>query len=432
MSPPQALLTERPAVLKKIRVDQLVVGMQLHELCGSWLNHPFWKKRFVLGADDLAKLRASDVAECWIDTSKGLDLVASDPSPALPAEPRAKPAAPATPADTPATRPLVPIEEEAMRAAALCLRSKKAVESLFSDARMGKALSTDQCLPLVDEISTSMWRNPGALVSLARLKTHDSYSYMHSVAVCALMVALARKLELPESECRDAGLAGLLHDIGKAMMPIDVLNKPGSLTEQEYAMMKTHPERGRELLAEGVGVSAIAIDVCGHHHERPDGRGYPDRLAGDALSLHARMGAVCDVYDAITSNRPYKEGWDPAQSIARMSEWTTQGQFDPTIFQAFVESIGIYPIGSLVRLQSGRLAVVTEQNPASALTPKVKVFFSSRSKLPVPPELIDLGRPRCSDRIVGRESNENWKFQHLADLVSGYPEMRAGLAAQRR
>lgn len=423
-------------MLRKIRVDQLRLGMQLHELCGSWLDHPFWKKRFVLKDEsDLQKLRASGVVECWIDTDKGFDL---DAPPALPAEPRSPDPAPAT---TSARAPLdevvalpahVPVAEEAARAAALCSRSKKAIESLFTDARLGKVISTEQCLSLVDDIATSMHRNPGALISLARLKTHDNYSYMHSVAVCALMVALGRKLGLGEDECREAGMAGMLHDIGKAMMPIEVLHKPGTLSNDEYAVIMTHPERGRELLAAAGDVSEIAIDVCFHHHERPDGRGYPEGLSGERLSLHARMGAVCDVYDAITSNRPYKDGWDPAESIARMSDWSQKGQFDPAVFQAFVESIGIYPTGSLVRLQSGRLAIVAEQNPASSLKPKVKIFFSTKSLMPMAPEIIDLARQGCVERIVGRESNEKWKFPHLDEMVPGYDQLRMGLASGRK
>ncbi len=194
----------------------------------------------------------------------------------------------------------------------------------------------------------------------------------------------------------------------------------------------THPERGRELLAAAGDVSEIAIDVCFHHHERPDGRGYPEGLSGDQLSLHARMGAICDVYDAITSNRPYKDGWDPAESIARMSDWSLKGQFDPAVFQAFVESIGIYPTGSLVRLQSGRLAIIAEQNPASALKPRVKVFFSTKSLMPMAPEIIDLGRHGCVERIVGRESNDKWKFPHLDEMVPGYDELRMGLASGRK
>jgi HD-GYP domain-containing protein (c-di-GMP phosphodiesterase class II) len=420
-------------MLRKIRVDQLRLGMQLHELCGSWLDHPFWKKRFVLRDEgDLVKLRNSGVVECVIDTSKGFDLDPRERE-SQPADARAPAPAESAPTnDTPTLPAQVTVEEEAARAAALCSRSKKAVESLFTDARLGKILSTDQCLSLVDDIATSMWRNPGALISLARLKSHDNYSYMHSVAVCALMVALGRRLGLDEAQCREAGMAGMMHDIGKAMMPIEVLNKPGTLSNDEYAVIMTHPERGRDLLVAAGDVGLIAIDVCAHHHERPDGRGYPEGLSGEALSLHARMGAVCDVYDAITSNRPYKDGWDPAESIARMSDWGLKGQFDPAVFQAFVESIGIYPTGSLVRLQSGRLAIVAEQNPASSLKPKVKVFFSTKSNMPMAPEILDLGRQGCSDRIVGRESNDKWKFPHLVEMVPGYSELRMALGSNRK
>lgn len=431
-------------MLRKIRVEELELGMHLHKLCGSWLNHPFWRVKFVLrDPSDLEKVRVSGVTECWIDTDKsaavapapavrGTPFVASAANDAF-TDPLPVPAPVPLPRTPPPKAPSrVTIEEEAERAAALCRQSKQVVESLFNDVRLGRALDAEQCLPLVDEIASSVERNPGALVSLARLKTHDTYSYMHSVAVCALMVSLGRRLGQDEAATREAGLAGLLHDIGKAMMPLEVLNKPGALTGAEYAVMKTHPERGGELLVEGRGASPIAIDVCLHHHERPDGTGYPHKLGGPALSLHARMGAVCDVYDAITSDRPYKDGWDPAESIARMAEWSSNGQFDPAMFRAFTESVGIYPVGSLVRLQSGRLAVVVEQNAASVVAPRVRVFFSTRSRMPVPLELVDLSRSHCSDRILGRESNDEWSFPHLAELATGQQAARTGHRAAAR
>jgi HD-GYP domain-containing protein (c-di-GMP phosphodiesterase class II) len=229
---------------------------------------------------------------------------------------------------------------------------------------------------------------------------------MHSVAVCALMVALARQLGLDERQTREAGMAGLLHDLGKSLMPMEVLNKPGKLTDEEFRVIKSHPVEGHRLLVEGGAASAISLDVCLHHHEKVDGSGYPHGLAGDAISLHARMGAVCDVYDAITSNRPYKSGWDPAESIRKMTEWST-GHFDARVFQAFVKSIGIYPTGSLVRLASGRLGVVIEQSPKSLLAPQVKVFFSTKSKTHIPPEIIDLSK-QGAEKIVGREDAAAW------------------------
>ena len=300
-------------MLKKVPVDQLRLGMHLQELCGAWIDHPFWKTKFVLtDAGDLKKLQQSGVAECWIDVSKGLDVatpfsslpVATAPA-SLPAAPKsldAESAADLARAAQVAPPAIVPFDEEVRRAAAVCTRSREAVVSLFNEARMGKAIDTEKCAEMVAEISESVWRNPSALVSLARLKTHDDYTYMHSVAVAALMVALAKQMGQNESQARLAAEAGMLHDLGKAMMPIDVLNKPGKLTDAEFGTMKTHPERGHELLLTGRGVDAMVLDVCLHHHEKMDGSGYPHRLQGEQISLLARMGAVCDVYDAITSN----------------------------------------------------------------------------------------------------------------------------------
>jgi len=285
---------------------------------------------------------------------------------------------------------------------------------------MGNAVEVGGAKLLVEEISNSVSRNPGALISLARLKTADDYTYMHSVAVCAMMVALARQLGLDETQIRSAGLAGLLHDLGKAVMPGEVLNKPGKLTDAEFTVMKSHPVEGHKMLMGGVNVDPVAIEVCLHHHEKMDGSGYPDRLPGDQISLWARMGAVCDVYDAITSNRPYKSGWDPAESLRKMAEWTN-GHFDPTVFQAFVKSMGIYPVGSLVRLTSGRIGVVMEQTGKSLTTPRVKVFFSTKSNMRILPQLIDLSNPDTSEKIAAREDPAKWHFPDLNQLWSGLP-----------
>jgi HD-GYP domain-containing protein (c-di-GMP phosphodiesterase class II) len=407
-------------MLKKIAVEQLSVGMHLKEFCGSWMEHPFWRTGFVLvDPKDITTILASSIKEVWIDASKGLDVPLGQAA-ISEAESEAQVEAQLQQA-VEEKRELAPasMSVEVERAAKICFQSKQAVISMFQEARMGKSVDTGGARQLVEEISDSVARNPGALISLARLKTVDDYTYMHSVAVCAMMVGLAKQLGLDEEQTRLAGMAGLMHDLGKALMPMEVLNKPGKLTEAEFNIIKTHPAEGHRLLLTGRDVSPIVLDVCLHHHEKTDGSGYPKALKADEISLFAKMGAVCDVYDAITSNRPYKLGWDPAESLRKMAEWAN-GHFDGKVFQAFVKSLGIYPIGSLVKLTSGRLGVVVEQTGKSLTTPMVKVFFSTKSNLRIVPEVVDLSHAGASEKIVCREDPAKWRFADLNELWSGF------------
>ena len=257
----------------------------------------------------------------------------------------------------------------------------------------------------MDEINLSMERNSNALLSLIRLKTADEYTYLHSVAVCVLMVALGKQFGLRGEELKEVGVAGLLHDIGKMAVPGDILNKPGKLTDEEFEIVKSHPRRGWEILKSVYHTGEPALDVCLHHHERMDGKGYPEKLSADTLTLHARMGAVCDVYDAITSDRCYKKGWEPAEAIKKMASWK-DGHFDETVFRAFVKTVGIYPNGTLVKLKSGRLGVVLEQSEKSLMTPLIRVFFSIRADGYIPVEMIDMSK--SADTIVSAENPEQW------------------------
>jgi len=242
-------------MLKKIPTQQVQLGMYLQSMEGSWLSHPFWKTKFVLREQlDLDALLGSGVPSVWIDISKGCDVSGTE---VLVAEPAVPVPVPSPPSVTP-QRVAPPskgdhhsLAAEMERATQLVNRSRQAVISLFGEARLGKVVNSEQCLPLVEDVANSVARNPSALISLARLKTKDDYTYMHSVAVCALMVGLARQLGLDAEQTREAGLAGLLHDIGKMMMPLSILNKPGQLTDEEFGVMRSHPVRGYQALKEG-------------------------------------------------------------------------------------------------------------------------------------------------------------------------------------
>lgn len=399
-------------MLKRIAVRQLRVGMFIHALCGSWMEHPFWRLKFMLkDPADIARVRASGITELWIDTARGQDveggLTEGEVAAAVERELEGvlhEPLAPAV---------AVPVSRQQCFAEAAQLREKalRRMQSLFCEVRMGRAVQTEGCVRTVEDIIGSVGRHPGALISLLRLKTRDEYTYLHSVAVCALMVALARTLGLPDDDVREAGIAGLLHDIGKARIPLNVLQKPAKLTDEEFALIKRHPTFGHALLQENEAASAMALDVCLHHHEKVDGSGYPKGLKQDEISLYAKMGAVCDVYDAITSSRPYKAAWAPGEAVRQMAQW--KGHFDARVFQAFVKTVGIYPIGTLVRLKSQRLGVVLDHGGQTLLTPCVKVLLCARTRTAVPAEVIDLAQPAADDAIVGVEPADEWGLHPL-------------------
>ena len=421
--------------------------MYIHKLGGSWMQHPFLRNRFlVTDPADIKTILASGIEEVWIDCSKGdcpsgectrppeeaaeqgcgdmavasVTRASAGQSVAPQVETEAQAPVQHEPPSPPPTgtpvrlgEPSGPMHVEVERARKLCWQAKDQVLAMWGDARMGKAIDPKTTLPLVKEISVAVERNAAAILSVARLKTHDDYTYLHSVAVGALMLALANQLNLDEEQKRQAGVGGLMHDLGKALMPLEVLNKPGRLTDAEFAIMKKHPAAGAQLLRKGGAERAIE-DIALHHHERVDGKGYPHGLREDDITVLARMGAVCDVYDAVTSERAYKKPWDPAHAMREMARW--HGQFDKRVFNAFVKSVGIYPVGSLVRLASQRLAVVIEPGADSLLTPKVKAFFSLRAQEPIPVTVIDLAAANAKDNIVAPEDLAKWGFENLESL----------------
>jgi putative nucleotidyltransferase with HDIG domain len=395
-------------MLKVIPTQSLKLGMFVNEIQGSWIDNPFWRKSFLLeNRDDLNKLLASNVNAIQIDTDKGLDLDLAELRDDAVLSP---------PIEMPTPTPKIEFQRvsasvERAHANKLIKASKQAVTNMFAEARMGKAINTTDALPLVNSIVDSVSRNEGAITSLVRLKSKDDYTYLHSVAVCALMIALAKELGLNEVQVKQAGVAGLFHDIGKMAVSSEVLNKPGALSDEEFGLVKMHPEKGYAILKASKDIDEVCLDVCLHHHEKVDGSGYPHQLKDNQISLFAKMGAVCDVYDAITSNRPYKAGWEPGVSLQRMAQWTTH--FDQVVFKAFVKCVGIYPIGSLVKLQSGKLAVVIDQSAGSLLTPIVKVFFSTKSKTRIPHEIVDLSKAGAKDKVTGHEDPSDWGIKDL-------------------
>jgi putative nucleotidyltransferase with HDIG domain len=412
------------AQLIRLPTSQVCVGMYVNSFCGSWLQHDFFRTSFLIDSPKIVeRLQASGLEAVMIDPSRGVAPVARSAAGAAPLAPEALAQAPAEPVaevtpDAPKEakpKPLAPLSQEMDKARDVTRMVRNTVESLFRDAQLGRNLDAQRIDTAVRSVHESLDRNPGALLSLVRIKRADEYTYMHSVAVSALMAQLAKTLGMDDAAQHQAATAGLLHDIGKVGVPNEILNKPGRLTEDEFTAVRNHPRNGYELLARGGEFDDVALDVCLHHHERIDGRGYPDRLKGDEITLFAKMGAICDIYDAISSNRPYKSAWTPFESLRQMASWG-KGHLDHEIFRAFVQSIGVYPVGSIVKLKSNRLAIVTEQNINELRKPVLKAFYSTQLHERIEPRFIQLGKGH--EEIVSVEDPEYWNLPPIDQLLT--------------
>jgi HD-GYP domain-containing protein (c-di-GMP phosphodiesterase class II) len=403
-------------MLKKIDSSQLKVGMYIHDLSCDWMTHPFVRNRFLLGKDEeIRKIRDAGIHDVVIDCARGLDV---QDAPTL-AEAQARTEAELTViAAAPVIVTRVSLGEELQRAAMIRHQASGLVRTVMQDARLGKAIELDQVSPMVQSITESILRNPGALMSLLRIKTADDYTFLHSVSVCTLLVAFCRSRNMDGETTYQAGLGGLLHDTGKALVPDQILNKPGPLTDDEFAVIKQHPKMGYDILVQTPDIGPIPLDITLHHHERHDGSGYPDKQGAGQISELAQMAAIVDVYDAITADRCYHKGMSAAEALRKIYEWS-KFHFNPAYVQEFMRCVGIYPVGTMVLLESGRLGVVIEPHETNLLAPKVNVFFSTKKNVYIKPETVDLSRALGfggGDKILRHESPAKWNVDPMKFL----------------
>jgi HD-GYP domain-containing protein (c-di-GMP phosphodiesterase class II) len=421
------------STMLRVRTEDLRLGMYIQSLDGSWFDHPFWKSKFLLAeADDLRALQSSGVESVWIDKDKSLapaiaHLVAEQPRPKPRLLEELGAEAPPEAAPAPAPKPRRVSRPNEYRAAQTLLADcKAAVGALFNRVQDGDGAAIADSAPIIDGIAESVDRNPDALITLSRVRTLDEYTYMHSIAVSALMINLARQLQLPPDFVRQAGTAGLFMDVGKAFLPAALLGKRGPYLPHERSQMERHPQLGADAITASADMSKIVADVCLHHHEKFDGTGYPHRLKGDDISLFARMAALCDTYDALASARPHRPAFGPGEAVAQM--YALKGHFDDSLLTSFIKSIGIYPVGSLVRLESHRLGCVSAQRRDQLTRPVVRIFYSVPQRAHLPVQELDLAQQPEPDRIVAREEPGRWG---LADWDSFALTLLQGQKARR-
>ncbi len=274
-------------------------------------------------------------------------------------------------------------EDEHERARQTYMRSLNVTRELLTGARMGRSPALKQAKRAVQGIVDSIMSDSVSLIGLTTLREFDDYTFVHSVNVCILSVALGRRIGLSKVQLFDLGLAALMHDIGKSRVPIELLNKRSGLSEDEFRMLKTHTWRGVLALFAMNGSAARAwraMTTAYEHHMRIDLSGYPAPVRLRSPSLFSRIVAIVDGFDAATSTRVYQDKpWTPADVVRGMRENKRLGM-DPVIVKAFINLTGIYPVGTVVGLDTGEIAIVVAANSDSGTLarPIVRVLFDDR------------------------------------------------------
>ncbi len=397
-------------MIKKISVKQLKPGMFVHDMNCGWMDHPFLTDSFKVRSDkDIERMIGYGIGELYIDSDRGLDVVDAVTQAEVQSGITRQ-----LEVEVQSVRQIAPVSlhEEMARATLVLAEANKIIGELMLGVRQGRQIEQEQVDPVVQQMSESILRNKDALLSLCRIKEKDNYTFLHSVSVGALLMCFTRAFDLKPGDMQLVGVGGMLHDIGKTMVPDRILNKAGGLTDDEFLTMQMHVVHGQNILSDSRGISQTSFDVVAQHHERYDGSGYPLKLKASEMSIYGQMASIVDVYDAITSDRCYRKAMDPTVAIRKMFEWS-KTHFDPELIRIFVRTIGIYPVGTLVMLESGKVAIVINQDGRDLTRPLVRAVFDSVRCCYISPQDIDLSKPLGQgggDRIVSHEAASSWNI----------------------
>ena len=395
-------------MIKRIDTKQLKPGMFIDDMNCGWLRHPFLTNKITINDDEMIKrIVKHGIREVYIDTEKGLTVDNAPTKDEVNKEIQIEMDKVAE--SKPAQVAQIPIKDELKKAREIKKEAKQTVHSIMDDVRFGKQIETVKIENVVSQMVESIFRNQDALLSMGRLKKIDEYTYMHSMAVGVLMIAFGKHLGFDKETLQKVGVGAIMHDIGKMHVPEELLVSDKKLDDSEYEIMKEHVIHSRTILEKTEGITPVSIQIAAQHHERIDGSGYPEGLKGDEISKFGRAAAIADVYDAMTSKRNYQQRFEPTEVLRKLFEWS-EHFYDRQMVQQFIRCVGIYPVGTLVRLESGLLAVILKHGEENLLQPTVKIVYNANKNRYVKPNIIDLSKDG-TDKIVSHEPSDQWEIE---------------------
>ncbi len=416
----------------KLSPDQLRIGMRVDRLDRPWLETPFLFQGFTIESQEQIEQLKKYCAYVYITTEE------------------APPEKPAT-VKQPDTHSIehrlerlwqangaprigaahviyqvsyeqkVPVEQELAKTEGVRGEARRVLDTMYDDLRMGRSIDTGYSKAIIADLTDSVLRNPDAHMLLARLRIKDDYAATHSLNVCSLALAFGRHLGMPRDHLQALGLGALLIDVGNVRVPAEILSKRDALTAEQFEIIKQHPLHAMEILLQSRRpLPPAAVEAVYTHHERLDGTGYPRGLVGDEIPLFGRIIAIVDVYDAATTDRVYREGRSPSDALHELYSLRS-GKFDAQLVEQFIQCLGIYPVGSVLKCTTGEIGIVIGQNPRRRLRPRL-LLVRDPSAQPYPmPKIIDLslfpdGQTIDVARIVKPEDFDIDVGEYLKDL----------------
>lgn len=393
----------------RISVHDLRKGMWVTELDRPWLGTPFLFQGFEITTDEqIEQLRGlcqhvfvleGEEHQVAIRRAGGTDAPAASPpgasTPTMhqvfagyrgdrPGDPRSM-----SPTSQPRYIDTTPVEQEIHQAMEIENSVRETLFTMLDDAKSGKSIDIPRAKVLVGQMTESVIRNPDAFVWLTQLKNKHEYTATHSLRVSVLALALGRHIGYEAEKLQVLGIGALLHDIGKLKVPNELLDKPESLTRQEFEIMKSHVPEGLKLLEGSSGIPPAALEVVGRHHERYSGNGYIFGMSGDTIGEFGLISAIVDTYDAITSDRAYHMSLSAADALKIIYEGRERA-YHPWLVEQFIQCMGIFPIGSIVEMSTGSIGVVITANRQRRLRPRVALVLSADKKPYSPATVVDL------------------------------------------
>ncbi len=371
-------------MIKRLPLNKIELGMYISKHTQGLSDIGIKTQGVIKKESTLKKIHALTINDIYIDTSKGIDS-----SFGLPIFENKR-----------LLVPTISLDEEKEKASAIYSQANNIASNLINDVKQSNKIDVGPVNELAHNMSESVLRNPNALLCLSQIKNKDDYLLEHSINVGVLLGVFATFLGYDQHTVNHLITGGILHDIGKIHIPDHVLNKPGKLTQEEWQVMKSHVERGVCILEKSEGIHPIAKEICGLHHEKLDGTGYPNGYRHENLSQYSKMSSIADIYDALTATRVYKKGRDPFNAVKLLHELAGH-HLDRDLVYSFIRCFSVYPIGSTVKLSNNIVGVVINTTITAPDRPVVKEAYCLTKQQPLPPSIRDLSQSQSTVSILG-------------------------------